>query len=64
METELEKLSYLRGWNAAIEEVVKVATDSCSGPEYGRPHIAAKNETCRQVAEAITALTHPVHQIA
>jgi hypothetical protein len=44
---------YDRAWNNALERAAKVAREHKSGPEYGRPHIIAQNETCDQIAKRI-----------
>jgi hypothetical protein len=44
---------YNRSWNTALERAAKIAREHKSGPEYGRLHIRAQNETCDQIAKLI-----------
>jgi hypothetical protein len=44
---------YNRSWNIALERAAKIAREHKSGPEYGRLHIRAQNETCDQIAKLI-----------
>jgi hypothetical protein len=50
LKAEIERL------RPALWQCANVAEEFKRGPEYGRPHIAAHNEACDQIAKAIRSL--------